>query len=136
MSGEHPIRAAMRGVSEGMADGSIPRSPGDCKTLVEEAAFDLYAGGPWGEFIEFRDGGFTAITNAHDYRVYLRMAEEVKRVLDQADRNLLSAAKEWRQATESRLKMVDSRNEAAKSMLPADRALCEAIERASNERKK
>ncbi len=42
--------------------------------------------------------------------------------------DLLSACKQWRQATESRLRYLDSRGEAAKSMLPADRALCEAID--------
>jgi hypothetical protein len=47
-------------------------------------------------------------------------------------RDLLSAAKQWRQGTESRLRMLDSRGEAAKSMLPVDRALIEAIERADS----
>jgi hypothetical protein len=44
---------------------------------------------------------------------------------------LLSAAKQWRQATESRLRLLDSRGEAGKAMLPADAALCEAIDRSN-----
>jgi hypothetical protein len=42
---------------------------------------------------------------------------------------LLSAAKEWRQATESRLRLLDSRGEAAKVMLKADADLIAVLER-------
>lgn len=50
----------------------------------------------------------------------------------QRDR-LLSAAKEWRNATESRLRLLDSRGEAAKAMLKADRDLISAIEEVGGE---
>jgi hypothetical protein len=42
---------------------------------------------------------------------------------------LLAAAKQWRQATESRLRLLDSRGEAAKAMLKADADLIAVIER-------
>jgi hypothetical protein len=41
----------------------------------------------------------------------------------------LSAFKVWRNATESRLRHLDSRGEAAKSMLFPDRAFIEEVER-------
>lgn len=41
---------------------------------------------------------------------------------------LLSACKQWKQATESRLKMLDSRGEAAKAMLKPDADLIAVIE--------
>lgn len=43
-------------------------------------------------------------------------------------REFVSAAKQWRQATESRLRLLDSRGEAAKAMLPADCTLIDALE--------
>lgn len=48
----------------------------------------------------------------------------------ETDRDLLlSTIKQHRQATESRLRLLDSRGEAAKSMLKPDRDLYEAAER-------
>jgi hypothetical protein len=55
----------------------------------------------------------------------LRSAEG--RALD-ALRDLLSSCKQWRQATESRLRHLNSRNEAV--ALPVDQALFDAIDRA------
>jgi hypothetical protein len=52
-------------------EGSI--DPG----LVEQAAFDLYAAGPWGKFHAFADGGVRAICDAHTMDVYRGMARSV-----------------------------------------------------------
>lgn len=43
-------------------------------------------------------------------------------------RALLSALKQWRQATESRLRLLDSRGEARRAMIDADAALCDALD--------
>lgn len=53
--------------------------------------------------------------------------------LDQQVRELLSAYKVWKNATESRLKLLNGR-EALDTMIPADRALIEACERVRKER--
>ena len=45
--------------------------------LIEEAAFNLYAGGPWGEHVGWTDEGLTALTNAHRMDVYRRIVEDV-----------------------------------------------------------
>lgn len=43
--------------------------------LVEDIAQEFYAGGPWGEMIEFRDEGARLITDAHSSSVYRQLAQ-------------------------------------------------------------
>ena len=45
--------------------------------LINSAAQELYAAGPWGTFEHFADGGLRAIHDAHDPHVYQRIAEAV-----------------------------------------------------------
>lgn len=45
--------------------------------LVEEAAEELYAAGPWGEPFQFVNGGAHLITDAHMMKVYRDMAQMV-----------------------------------------------------------
>jgi hypothetical protein len=49
--------------------------------------------------------------------------------LEQSHRDLLSACKQWRQATESRLRLITNR-EMSDSLLAPDKALFEAIDKA------
>ena len=49
--------------------------------MVEAAAHELYAGGPWGEFVAFLDSGARAITDAHTMDVYRRMVRTVVEAL-------------------------------------------------------
>jgi hypothetical protein len=52
--------------------------PKSVDVLVAEAAHDLYAAGPWGEFYALVDNGVRAISDAHSSDVYKAMLEEVR----------------------------------------------------------
>lgn len=73
--------------AEGRKGGNPPRTPVEVvprdvtDEQIEEAAHSLYAGGPWGTFYAFADGGVRAITDAHSMDVYRQMVRDVVRSL-------------------------------------------------------
>jgi hypothetical protein len=92
--------------------------------------------GPYGGFYVTRVRiclGFVAITLIRNYEIEDMMealvgafeAEQKRQPLD----DLLSSCKQWRQATESRLRLVTNR-EMSDSLLAPDKALFDAIEKA------
>lgn len=50
---------------------------------IEEAAFELYAAGPWGELDRFLDGGSACSTKGHTMSIYMEMVKLIAPILTQ-----------------------------------------------------